>query len=248
MKEKRRTWIPVLVILAALLLFSAQAGTAEGEETAERTAMFYLCGSDLESNYEYATVNLEEILSCGGYGTMNGMMFQSTLDEEKTQETTVPEVRVVLETGGCRTSFYNIPVQINGVNSILRCVFNEYAEEPLSIDSIWQGYNQENGTFSRNIMPLAKAAGREYCLLYPIEKPGHSGKTRYETSQPMPLTLALNIEMTPLKPGTYFLKYLAEDIFMRLTDIGSVRFTWDGERAQVAEGAWEGVVDFGGGV
>jgi hypothetical protein len=54
--------------------------------------------------------------------------------------------------------------------------------------------------------------------------------------------------MTPLKPGTYFLKYLAEDIFMRLTDIGSVRFTWDGERAQVAEGAWEGVVDFGGGV
>lgn len=103
MKEKRRTWIPVLVILAALLLFSAQAGTAEGEETAERTVMFYLCGSDLESNYEYATVNLEEILSCGGYGTMNGMMFQSTLDEEKTQETTVPEVRVVLETGGCRT-------------------------------------------------------------------------------------------------------------------------------------------------
>ena len=38
--------------------------------------MFYLCGSDLESNYEYATVNLEEILSCGGYGTMNGMMKQ----------------------------------------------------------------------------------------------------------------------------------------------------------------------------
>ena len=55
-------------LILFLLLAAALAGLAavpcaaeEGKEPDEWTVMFYFCGSDLESKYNYATGNLEEI-------------------------------------------------------------------------------------------------------------------------------------------------------------------------------------------
>ena len=151
----------------------------------------------------------------------------------------------IVKRQAAKESYYNIPVQINGIESILRCVNNQHEENPLSISGIWQGYNPENGVFSRNIMPLTKAAGRDYCLLHRIEKPGDSGAVRYETGRVMTMPRVLDIQMAPMKQGTYILNYCAEDIFMRVSDIGSVQFYWDGEKAHVPEGTWEGTVTMG---
>lgn len=68
----------ICLLLAAMLPLQAQA--SEGEDMAEWTVMFYLCGTDLESNSAMATFNLKAIA--------------------KTRP--VPEVNMIVETGGAR--------------------------------------------------------------------------------------------------------------------------------------------------
>ena len=64
----KRSIIPIIIVLliltAGILFLPAAAEQAEPAEKADWTVMFYLCGSNLESKYSYATGNLEEINTC----------------------------------------------------------------------------------------------------------------------------------------------------------------------------------------
>ncbi|MGX8706678.1 MAG: clostripain-related cysteine peptidase, partial [bacterium] len=91
-----------LVVLAVLLLtIACGMALAEGADAVqdEWTVMFYFCGSDLESNFSYATGNLDEItsvyypddfLSSGVLARKTGMPTQSG------------GVNILIETGGSR--------------------------------------------------------------------------------------------------------------------------------------------------
>ena len=59
---KKTGWILLAAALMLIMLSSpAGASAEETREPDEWTVMFYFCGSDLESKYEYATDNLIEI-------------------------------------------------------------------------------------------------------------------------------------------------------------------------------------------
>ena len=92
----------LVAFLAALLLaVSVSAGTEE--DPAEWTVMFYLCGSDLESKYSYATGNLEEITGCFPYQAALDRYASMNADKLDDPESRRPgNVNVVFETGGCK--------------------------------------------------------------------------------------------------------------------------------------------------
>ena len=96
----------ILALLCALVLLCAlpaPAGAESGE--AEWTVMFYMCGSDLESVYGYASANLREIAKCYPY-------FNNSRDHEllpgdwdlvdETDLCGLDGVNVLIGTGGCR--------------------------------------------------------------------------------------------------------------------------------------------------
>lgn len=58
----KRLWS--YVFLLALMICAASLPALAEEDTAEWTVLFYICGSDLESKYAYATGNLQEIATC----------------------------------------------------------------------------------------------------------------------------------------------------------------------------------------
>ena len=132
---------------------------------------------------------------------------------------------------------YNIPIMINGDTYLLRCGSKEDGQ-PV-VYGFWEGYNSDSGVFSRNVVPLARMAGQEYHLLYPIDGTEGSG-TRYESSEPMTMYRSLEISSKPLEPGTYYLDYVVEDIFMRKLPVGRVEIGWDGQKLTVQDGTWQG--------
>ncbi len=91
-------------ILVFLLLIAALAGAAAvtaAENTAEPedewTVLFYLCGSDLESKYSYATGNLKEINKV----ILSEPIYNLFLHEGKAEDEPIPtRVNVLIETGG----------------------------------------------------------------------------------------------------------------------------------------------------
>ena len=97
-------WLSILSVLVLMLLACASTAFAQetGEE-AEWTVLFYMCGSDLESKYSYATSNLEEIASCQyPHSRIREMMsgYEDLMDMVGLPN---PErVNVLIETGGCR--------------------------------------------------------------------------------------------------------------------------------------------------
>lgn len=101
--KKRRLWIP-LVLLCVIVSLCAGAQGEENGATAEWTVMFYMCGSDLESQYGFATDNLLEIAKCHPYYSF----FPHTVmpgDEElvdAADKCGLDGVNVVIETGGCK--------------------------------------------------------------------------------------------------------------------------------------------------
>lgn len=99
----KKTWpFSIILVLLALLLFTFPALAEPGEDTAEWTVMFYLCGSDLESRHGFATGNLEEIAECVPYSSLNKIVSdypENILSEEQLAHM---RVNVVVETGGSR--------------------------------------------------------------------------------------------------------------------------------------------------
>ena len=135
-------------------------------------------------------------------------------------------------------ALYQIPLQMGGKTCMLRCGVDDLKRPPSVIYGIWEGYNGA-GAYSRNVMPLSKVAGQEFCLLYPIDGPKDS-PICYETGKPMTMYRQLNLTTSPLEPGTYYMDYYVEDVFKRMLPVGRVEVEWDGENITVAEGAWEG--------
>jgi len=99
MSRKMLTALGLILAAAWMLLFPAPAARAE-EDKAEWTVLFYVCGSNLESAYSYATENLVEISQC-----------KNPYEEEERQTqlqqgkdgavSAAPRVKVLLQTGGC---------------------------------------------------------------------------------------------------------------------------------------------------
>ena len=94
--------------------------------------------------------------------------------------------------------------------------------------------------FNRNVVQLSQIAGQEFRLLYPIDGTGENGKTRYETSDPLTMYRSLQITAEPLDPGTYYLDYWVEDLFMRRLDMERVEVYWDGENVTTVTVDWSG--------
>lgn len=60
----------------------------------------------------------------------------------------------------------------------------------------------------------------------------------------MPLYRALNIDEITLPPGTYYLEYEMEDIFMRTYTTDRIEIRWDGENMMFPDGdAWTGTFE-----
>ena len=89
--------------LAYMLLvctFPVFAESADDED--EWTVLFYMCGSDLESAYGYATQNLEDIASVGHSSGEVEDILETYAQFAGEEETPDGRVNVVIETGGCR--------------------------------------------------------------------------------------------------------------------------------------------------
>lgn len=97
-----KKWLLLFFTVLCLTMAVGFAETTEAD-TAEWTVMFYMCGSDLESRYEYASLNLAEIVQSrdllsayGSFADLNGRE-KNTQAEGRTRD-----VQVVIETGGCK--------------------------------------------------------------------------------------------------------------------------------------------------
>ena len=108
MKQKQLTtgaaaaMLAIGLVILSLLLPSGGAA-AESAADAEWTVMFYLCGSDLESKYSYATENLTEIANCWYPESLLPTVaedYDVVLDQGIVSEPGT--VNVVIQTGGCR--------------------------------------------------------------------------------------------------------------------------------------------------
>ena len=96
--------ICIVALLAALLIFPAlaESGADEGG-SAEWTVLFYLCGSDLESQYSLATGNLKEIDSViypDNY--LQIMLRDQGVISDQVTATQPGKVNLLIETGGAR--------------------------------------------------------------------------------------------------------------------------------------------------
>lgn len=98
-------WLLVLLALicGALLLCAVPALAEASEGEAEWTVMFYMCGSDLESKYSYATQNLEEIAECEYPRSEVNDILKTYAGLTIEDNVSVPgRVNVLIETGGCK--------------------------------------------------------------------------------------------------------------------------------------------------
>ena len=133
---------------------------------------------------------------------------------------------------------YNVPIQIEGETYLLRCGVEGNGNSV--VYGLWEGYDADSGVYSRNVVPLLTVAGRDCSLLYPID--GTEGsRTRYEASEPMTMYRSMEITFEPLEPGTYYMDYWVEDIFMRDLPVGRCEVQWDGTSLTIpSEADWQG--------
>ena len=144
---------------------------------------------------------------------------------------------------------YNIPVQIDSRNCVLRCGrtsgsdtddSGEYVDlNDYVIYGLWEGYDINSELLNRSVKPLSGLSGQEYRFLYPVDGSEINGEVRYQVSQPMTMIRAPYVEEMPLPTGTYYLEYEVVDVFMRSTLMDRIEFKWDGERMTLSQNdAW----------
>ena len=134
---------------------------------------------------------------------------------------------------------FNIPIQIGTDIWFLRCGYEANIDDYV-LYGLWEGYESDSSLFNRNVKPLAELAGQEYRLLYPIEG-AVNDKTRYESSEKLTMYRSLVVDDIPLPPGTYYIKFIVYDLFMRPMELEPIEIYWDGESLTYAENInWEG--------
>ena len=101
--KKRLLFLAAALFLTAVLWFPEKAPAEAEQKPAQWTVMFYMCGSDLESKYSYATENLKEISSCFfPRNELTGYLQESGDLSGKISFPDPGKVNVLIETGGCR--------------------------------------------------------------------------------------------------------------------------------------------------
>ena len=145
------------------------------------------------------------------------------------------------------TKLYNVPVMLDAEPCLLRlgrrlnyAVNEEDKINDYEIYGLWEGYEENSTLLRRSVKPLSSIMGQEYQLLYPIDGTGGASATLYESSAPLTMYRALDVQEIPLPAGTYYLEYAIEDEFMRLTVLERIEVQWDGENMTFPTGeAWE---------
>lgn len=99
MNRRILTVLGLILAAAWFLAWPAPAEQAE-EEMAEWTVMFYISGSNLESDYAYATENLREISKCKNYYEDTERHRQERQGMEESDISSAPRVKVLIQTGG----------------------------------------------------------------------------------------------------------------------------------------------------
>ena len=146
---------------------------------------------------------------------------------------------------------YDIPVRINSKDSVLRCgreiTYDDDGNELMSdyeVYGVWEGYDEDTSSMSRNAQPLAMLSGQEYCLLYPLDGQDRKGRTVYDTGKAMTVHRRLDVEKMTLPAGTYYLEYEVENIFREMLTLDRIEIHWDGENMSFPEGfTWSGEID-----
>jgi len=150
------------------------------------------------------------------------------------------------------TLLYDIPVQLGEKPSNLRmgCEFTETTVEQSDDSSgnlqqtakeglyyvygLWDGYDEDTGMPGRNVQSLARIAGQEYQLIYPLYNEDFE-KTENAFGEAKTMYRSMDIEEIPLPPGTYYIVYTLTDIFGRESPLPGVELTWDGTQFTVTD-------------
>ncbi len=145
-----------------------------------------------------------------------------------------------------KENLYNINIQIGTDIYQLRCgrQLNSFdkAKRSYEVYGIWEGYNETTEMSNRYVTNLAELAGREYRLLWLLDRPIKDNKYMPAgTSKRLYRTMDVVEEILP--EGTYFLEYEADDMFLRPATLGRIEMYWDGEKMTFPEDfTWEGTV------
>ena len=140
-----------------------------------------------------------------------------------------------------RSYLGNIPIQIDSDVWNLRVGYEE--GKGFTVYGLWEGFDDTNGMFSRNVKTLAQFAGREYQLLYPVYTTESDEKTRYEVGQPSKIYRSMVVTTVTVPAGRYFIEYVVEDVFGHQMVFDPVEVIWDGETLRMPEGTvWEGTI------
>ena len=134
---------------------------------------------------------------------------------------------------------YNIPIMIGTEPLTLRCGRTiSYEDDGARISvyeiyGLWEEYEEDTTLFTRSVKPLAEVTGQDYRLLHPVDGTGLNGGTEYETSDWLTMYRSLEVAEIPLPPGTYYLEYEIENVFMQKTTLDRIELYWDGENIAV---------------
>ena len=123
----------IILNFLVLLCCSAMAEENKTETPADEwTVLIYLCGSDLESKYGYATENLEEIYEITYPYNLQQVISAKTEEEQKQSLSTIARaignVNILIETGGCSKWHANSLGMEISTEHLQRWQYNYYPE------------------------------------------------------------------------------------------------------------------------
>ena len=134
----------------------------------------------------------------------------------------------------------SIPIRVGTEKMFLRYGYY-YEEERYEVYGMWDGYETDSSEFNRNIRPLSHLAGQEYSLLYPVFISDYETPNRFQAAKSQTIYRSMVMKNLALPAGTYYLRYVVYDMFMRPMPMQLIKFTWDGVTMRFDEGfSWEG--------
>ncbi len=136
---------------------------------------------------------------------------------------------------------FNIPVMVDSEIMYMRCGHLPERGD-YRVYGLWEGYDDHTSRFIRNVKSLSQVAGQDYCLLYKVYNEQPTDKPSYVFSPTMTIYRSITVDTIPLPKGTYYLKYILKDSFLRTVELEMVELSWDGETFAVTGDPWEGSV------